>query len=45
MDASANGLQAGDVAAHLDRGHEHIQFMFEDSITDGLRELMHVQRG
>jgi uncharacterized protein (TIGR04255 family) len=44
LDAYANGLEAADVASHLDNAHGHIQAVFEDSITDALREVMGVQR-
>ena len=41
IDAYFQGLQEfGDISANIDRAHDRIQTLFEESITDRLREVM-----
>lgn len=41
IDGYVQGLQEfGDLSANIDRAHERIQALFEESITDRLREVM-----
>lgn len=45
IDAYVQGLQdLGEISANIDRAHKQIQAMFEDSITDRLREVMRARR-
>lgn len=44
IDAYFQGLQElGELSANMDRAHERIQALFEESITDRLREAMNVE--
>jgi len=45
IDGFVHGLQElSEISKNLDRAHERIQALFEESITDRLREVMHVCR-
>jgi uncharacterized protein (TIGR04255 family) len=45
IDGYVHGLQdLSEVSRNIDRAHERIQTLFEESVTDRLREVMHVCR-
>lgn len=44
-DAYVQGLQTfQDITANIDHAHAHVQRLFEESITESLRRLMHARR-